>query len=356
MEKIRVLVVDDSAVIRRVIREAFLSDGSFEVVGTASNGRIALAMIEQHRPDAITLDIEMPEMNGLQTLSAIRARNLQIPVIMFSTLTERGADATIEALTRGASDYVTKPSQTSGFADATELVRAQLIPKLKSLCGKSHVMAASFLDRAGAPAALAIRQQKRSRVDIVAIGTSTGGPNALAELLRAIPADLPVPILVVQHMPPLFTRFLADRLGKSSQIEVREGASGDIVTAGRALIAPGDFHMSVVRDGTCVHLVTDRQMPENSCRPAVDVLFRSVATVYGSSALGVVMTGMGQDGLLGSQHIRDKGGEIFVQDEASSVVWGMPGFVAKAGLANKVLPLREIGSAVVKRVRESRYD
>lgn len=189
---------------------------------------------------------------------------------------------------------------------------------------------------------------------IVAIGVSTGGPNALADVIPQLPAGLPVPVVIVQHMPPIFTKMLAERLASKSQIRVEEGRPGEILEPGHAWLAPGDFHMAVERSGTSVHLITHRAPPENSCRPAVDVLFRSVAEAYGPRALGVVMTGMGQDGLRGSERIREAGGRVLAQDEATSVVWGMPGFVAQAGLAEKVVPLDQIAAEIVLRVSESR--
>jgi two-component system chemotaxis response regulator CheB len=191
-------------------------------------------------------------------------------------------------------------------------------------------------------------------VDIVAIGTSTGGPNALAEVIPHLPADLPVPVVIVQHMPPTFTRFLAERLTAASSLLVQEGVSGTLVEPGRAWIAPGDFHMNLWRDHSALRLGVFQAAPENSCRPSVDVLFRSVAEVFGPNALAVVMTGMGQDGLRGCELIRAANGQIIVQDEASSVVWGMPGFVAKAGLADSILPVKEIAGEIVRRVQRGR--
>jgi two-component system chemotaxis response regulator CheB len=185
----------------------------------------------------------------------------------------------------------------------------------------------------------------------VVLGTSTGGPNALAQVFSRLPADLPVPVLIVQHMPPMFTRLLAERLSAEYLVPVQEGVSGTMVQPGRAWIAPGDHHMIVVRDGGQVRLLVHQDPPENSCRPAVDVLLRSVATTYGPDSLTVIMTGMGQDGLRGCQAIREVGGQIVVQDEATSVVWGMPGYVARAGLADRVLPLALIGDEIVRRVR-----
>jgi two-component system, chemotaxis family, protein-glutamate methylesterase/glutaminase len=360
MRKIRILVVDDSVVIRRMVTDALAADPGLEVAGSAANGRIALSKIPQVNPDLVTLDIEMPEMDGLEALRELRKTYTKLPVIMFSTLTERGASATLDALALGANDYVTKPSNVGSASAALERIREQLIPKIKALCRvsppPSSTQATALPKPAAAPRVFP-RIETRGQgapAEIIAIGVSTGGPNALAEVIPQLPASLPVPVVIVQHMPPIFTKLLAERLAAKSQIRVEEGRPGERLEPGRAWVAPGDFHMAVERKAAGVQLVTHRQPPENSCRPAVDVLFRSVAEVYGPRALGVVMTGMGQDGLRGSERIREAGGRVLAQDEATSIVWGMPGFVAQAGLAEKVLPLDQIAAEIVLRVSEPR--
>ncbi|MFY9905655.1 MAG: chemotaxis response regulator protein-glutamate methylesterase [Terriglobales bacterium] len=344
MKPVRVLIVDDSAVIRRLLSNLLATDSEIVVAGTAGNGIQALARIPEAKPDLVTLDIEMPEMDGLETLVEIRKLYPRLPVIMFSTLTERGATATLDALAKGASDYVTKPSHTGGSESAREQVRDELIRKIKSLC-------AVAVPRAR-PAVVAPRRTDRpqARVDLVAIGTSTGGPNALTALIPQLPADFPVPIVIVQHMPPLFTRLLAERLDSLAQLEVREGKEGERLRRGQVWIAPGDYHMTVVRKGAETVLGLNRDPQENSCRPAVDVLFRSVAHTFGANVLGVVLTGMGADGTRGSCDIREAGGEVFVQDEASSVVWGMPGSIVAASLADRIYPLGGMAPEVVRRV------
>jgi two-component system chemotaxis response regulator CheB len=352
MTPIRILVVDDSVVIRRLLSDTLSGDHALEVVGTASDGRIALAKIPHLKPDLITLDVEMPVMNGLETLAAVRKLYPRLPVIMFSTLTERGATATLDALSLGASDYATKPSNTGSRAAAIEGIRADLITKIKALCG--ILVPLRLLPLPGCPPAVKVRVRNNPRIEIVAIGTSTGGPNALAEVLPRIPNDFPVPIVVVQHMPPIFTRLLAERLASQSAIPVEEGRAGVALSPGHAWIAPGNFHMKVVRAGVNWRLDLNQDPQENSCRPAVDVLFRSVVGACGANVLGVVMTGMGSDGVLGAQAIRDAGGDVIIQDEASSVVWGMPGLVHASGLDDAAYPLHHLAPEITRRVLQSR--
>ncbi|HVW34903.1 MAG TPA: chemotaxis response regulator protein-glutamate methylesterase [Acidimicrobiia bacterium] len=368
--RIRVLVVDDSVVVRRLVTRVLEEDPGIEVVGAAANGRIALAKIAQLEPDVVTLDIEMPEMDGLATLAELRPRWPRLPVIMFSTLTERGAEATLEALSLGASDYVTKPTGLHNATEAMASVEAELLPRIKALHGRRLLSRMPSTRKAGAapgapvaaPAAPAtsapaVRLPDRpanARLDVVAIGVSTGGPNALADLLPALPASFPVPIVIVQHMPPVFTRMLANRLDARCGLAVIEAEGGEVLLPGRIHIAAGGRHLALARQGTQVVTVANDDPPENSCRPAVDVLFRSVAALYGTGALAVVLTGMGQDGLVGAEAIRVAGGQILAQDEASSVVWGMPGFVTRAGLADAVLPLDGLAAEIGRRVAVGR--
>ena len=358
MSKIRVLIVDDAVVVRRFLTSALSGDAALEVVGTAPNGRIALAKIPQVNPDLITLDVEMPEMDGLETLAELRKLYPNLPVIMFSALTERSASATLDALALGANDYVTKPAQAGGVESAAEAIRMELIPKIKALSNKvtrSASRAAPFK-----PLASGRGSQKppvrlsSQRIDLVAIGVSTGGPVALSKLVPLLPATFPVPIVIVQHMPPIFTKSLAERLSKSANVPVYEGMAGNALRGGCVWIAAGGVHMVLRRERVAVQVATNQEPPENSCRPSVDVLFRSVAEIYKGHTLAVVLTGMGQDGLRGCEVIREAGGQIIVQDEASSVVWGMPGSIARAGLADAILPLDQLAAEIIRRVRVGR--
>ena len=393
MTRIRVLVVDDSVVIRRLVSDVLSGDPGIEVVGTAPNGKLALAKLAQLAPDLLTMDIEMPEMDGIAAVRAMRASGSRLPVIMFSTLTERGASATLDALEAGASDYVTKPANVGSVAQSMDQVRRQLIPKIKALLPRGGTgtpgpvgtaaqrqpgspgspgqpgPAAGRVPGVGSPAAGAaaaralgrpgpIETVPRAKRDapyrLLAIGCSTGGPEALSRFLSGFPADLPVPVVVVQHMPPVFTRQFAGRLDRQHRVRVLEAAGGEVLEPGTVYIAPGDFHMELQGRGAAVVTRLQQGPPENFCRPAVDVLFRSAATVYGGDVLGVVLTGMGADGRRGSEQLVSRGASVVVQDEPTSVVWGMPGAVAGAGLAEEVLPLDDLGPAVLQRLQSHR--
>jgi two-component system chemotaxis response regulator CheB len=358
MPKIRVMVVDDAVVVRRMVSDVLASDPDLDVAATAPNGKIALAKIPQVNPDLITMDVEMPEMNGLETLKELRKTYPLLPVIMFSTQTQRGASATLDALALGATDYVTKPANVGSVAEGMQRLREQLLPKIRLYCkAKIKPLSVSVRPAAtvqGAAGGLRLASAGTAAVELVAIGVSTGGPNALAELLPQLPRDLPVPVVIVQHMPPVFTQLLANRLDAQCALSVHEATAGAKLAPGHAWIAPGDFHMSILQGAGGKMLTLHQGPPENSCRPAVDVLFRSAVDSYGAGVLGVILTGMGQDGLRGCERIHEAGGQVLAQDEASSVVWGMPGFVARAGLAEKVLPLKEIAQEIVRRVQRGR--
>lgn len=372
MKRIKVLVVDDSVVVRRLVSDALAEDPTIEVVGTASNGKIALSKLTTLDPDLVTLDIEMPVMDGLETLREIRKLKPRLPVVMFSTLTEAGASATLDALTLGASDYVTKPANVGSVTLAMEAVRTELVPKVKALCGRAvglvrpgrpvsftpNVPVAGTMPvaRISTPTAAPIfpAPSPKRRVEVVVIGSSTGGPNALAALWPHLPADLPVPVLIVQHMPPMFTRLLAERLSRSGPMPVHEATDGENLVRGHAYIAPGDHHMVIEATAAGGRIRVNQLPPVNSCRPSVDPLFESATRAHRNGVLGVMLTGMGNDGLDGSRSIRESGGQMVVQDEATSIVWGMPGHVAEAGLADTVLPLPKIAAEIIGRVHVNR--
>ena len=351
MKPIRILVVDDSVVARRVISEILSEEDDFEVIGTAPNGRLALTKIERQDPDVVTLDIDMPELDGIETLTRIRTGKPRVRVIMVSNLTVRGASITVEALFLGASDYVTKASRSTSPEQAKQYLREQLVPKVRALAPPT------FQARAATPKpgrAAAGRKAQAAAIEIVVVGASTGGPNALTSILESLPADFPVPMLIVQHLPENFTTFLASRLDAACNLPVCEARGGDLLEPGVVWIAPGNLHLETRSTNRGVQLATTDGPLINSCRPAADVLFRTAAGCFGAGTLGVVLTGMGQDGLEGSRAIRNAGGRVIAQDKATSVVWGMPGQVTEAGLADAVLPIAEIGADIVRRVKASR--
>lgn len=342
---IRVLVVDDSATIRSLLTATLGSDPELKVAGAAVNGRAAVEMVASSRPDIVLLDVEMPVVDGIAALREIRRLEPKLPVIMFSSLTERGAKATLDALLAGANDYAAKPAGLDPAAVAA-VIRDDLVAKIKALVPRGQ-----RLDRPAFTAPPVIRRPAAAGpVRAVVIGVSTGGPAALAEVLPAIAADVKVPVLIVQHMPAFFTAQLAERLTKTCGCDVREATDGSPLRGGEILLAPGGRHLAVAGDAAAPRVRLTDDPPEQSCRPAADVLFRTAAKVWGDGVLGVVLTGMGRDGLTGARAIVEVGGTVIVQDEFSSVVWGMPGEVAKAGLADAVLPLARIGPDVALRL------
>ena len=373
---VNILIVDDSVLARRLISSALDEEPAIQVVGTAVNGVSALRKVERLNPDVVIMDVEMPEMDGVEALKAIKKSHPHIAVIMFTSLSESTSEKTIEALEAGAEDFVGKPTGAEGVEEIKMLTRSSLVPKILALKGhldlenpatpvKAEPVTQPVVAPApkppkvkekGTPPAHSKRPpQKRSGslrepVKILVIGVSTGGPNALAKLIPTIPATIPVPVLIVQHMPASFTKTLARRLDGASELPVREAKAGEVVAPGSVLIAPGGYHMVVEEKPQGVILQLNEDPPEQGCRPAVDVLFRSVAEVYGKHTLAVILTGMGKDGLNGSEAIIAKGGALFAQDEETSVVWGMPGAVTRAGLVNKVIPLDRIGYEVMLRI------
>ncbi len=343
MEKVRVLIVDDAVLARKVIADSLSGDPEIEVVGFASNGRLAIQRLAATTPDLLILDLEMPEMNGLETIDAVRADYPNLPIVMCSAYTDHGAEQTLEALARGANDYVTKPSKSRDLEDSRLKLKNELVPKIKALCGLTGERPVPTSTARGTGNIPSVS------VDVLAIGSSTGGPAALAQVLPLLRHDFPVPILITQHMPKLFTGLLAERLAAQSRLKVIEGAPGIEPRPGYAYIAPGGFHMIVRRQDDRVVLDLTEDAAENSCRPSVDVMLRSMVDVYGEHILTVILTGMGQDGLRGSEIVRKRGGIVVAQDQASSVVWGMPGAVSEAGVAHVIAPVSEI-AALAERV------
>jgi two-component system chemotaxis response regulator CheB len=346
-QKVKVLVVDDAAVFRQSVSSALSADPEIQVVGTAHNGKFALQKIEQLRPDVVTLDVEMPEMDGIETLKNIKAKYPDIGVIMFSIHTEAGAQRTIEALSLGAIDFVTKPSGQGSFAASLEKIRNELIPIIKEYEEK-------MLSK-GAPKPVPqiitpVVNKVKVKKDVIAIGVSTGGPNALAEIIPRFPERIGIPIVIVQHMPPIFTKQLADRLDTKSRLTVVEGKDNEVIKPDHIYIAPGGYHMEVRDKGVDRVISLNQKPPENSCRPAVDVLFRSVAAVYNKKAVGVILTGMGKDGFLGSQLMKQNGAYIIAQDQESCVVWGMPRFIVEGNLADEIASLDDMTDVILSNI------
>ncbi len=348
MAPIRILVADGSAVARREISQMLGSDPELEVVAITPTGRIALEKAEQLHPDVAVLELSLEGMSGLEVLKELRRRFPRMPVLIFSALTESTGNLTMDALAHGASDYITKPT-TAGGIPFLEQAREQLIAKIKELYSRIQpeppkaVPTRKRHELAKAPA-------RQPRIGVVVIGASTGGPNMLADVITALPADFPAPVLIAQHMPPVFTKLFADRLDSLTPLRVREAVAGEQLRTGQIWIAPGDYHLALTREGPVVKLLTHRGPMENSCRPAVDVLFRSAASAYGAGVLAVVMTGMGQDGMRGCQAVSQAGGRIMVQDPETCVVGSMPQAVLQAGLAHQVVPLKNLGAEIVRRV------
>ena len=363
---LRVLVVDDTILYRKIVSDVLAEIPDVEVVGSAHNGKAAIAKLAALKPDLLTLDIEMPEMNGIEVLEHIQQHAPQIGAIMLSTLTHEGGAMTMRALELGAFDFIPKP-QSGTMAENRKKIEAVITPMIRAFRRSARIT--GILKSVTRPAkpggaspavktALQTRRLPRvapirSKAEIITIGISTGGPNALAKMLPMIPKDIGVPILIVQHMPPIFTQSLANSLDAKCAITVREARQGDPILPNTALIAPGGKQMKIAAgpDGKNRIIKITDDPPENSCKPSVDYLFRSVAHHYVGRATGVIMTGMGSDGNLGLEMMKQNGATIIAQDEASCVVYGMPKMAAETGLADAVLPLDQIADMIVKTVR-----
>jgi two-component system chemotaxis response regulator CheB len=363
---IRVFLIDDSTVVRGALRRIIDATSDLRVVGAAANGRLGLEGIAQAAPDVVLLDIEMPEMDGLTTLPRLIAAHPGVRVIMASSLTQRGALVTLEALAMGAADYITKPTARAG-PDALAPMAEQVVAKIRAL-GRAPGATAGAASRVARPEPR--RTPRHGDVapiveppsagfrrglggwgappEIVAIAASTGGPNALATVLRGLPPEFRTPLVVTQHMPPLFTLLLAQRLERESGRRCHEATDGMPLEEGHVYIAPGDHHLLVAPAKGGWQMRLTQTPPENHCRPSADPMLRSVSEGFGARALAVVLTGMGEDGRRGCEAIRATGGRVLVQDEATSVVWGMPGAVVSAGCADWVVGLPQVAHRIAQ--------
>lgn len=343
---IKVLVVDDSAFIRKVISRILEKDQGIQVIGTADNGVEALEKIEALRPDVVTMDVEMPRMNGIETLKKIMSTK-PLPVIMLSGLTQEGANITLDALNMGACDFITKDSGNAGVG--LFKIEEELLRKVKDVARRRVRMPAPKpeIQIQKKPAIERSSNAMNGEHEVVSLGASTGGPPALQHILTSLSRSFPVPLVIAQHMPKLFTQSFAERLNNLSQITVKEAENREPLRPGVALVAPGDSHMAVRRKGrqTFVELINDDHY---IYRPSVDLLMDSVARAYDSKVVAVILTGMGSDGLAGFREIRSRRGYVIAQDEETCVVYGMPRVVIEAQLADAVLPIQKIPEEIVK--------
>lgn len=374
--KLRVLIADDAVLFRRVISEALADLPEVEVVGTAANGKLALQKTRELKPDVLTLDLQMPEMDGLMVLDALRQGGDKVAVIVLSSVNRQGGDLTLRALEKGAFDFITKPD-TAGPEESREAIRRELAPRVRALARRLEVQnilrrvpsspparplvrpAVSEPPNPGASLEGITNRMHRisipGRPEMVLIGVSTGGPNALARLLPQLPKDLGVPVLIVQHMPPVFTQSLAESLALKCALAVREASQGEAIVPNTVYIAPGGRQMRLVPGAGGIRQIqiTD-DPPENNCRPAVDYLFRSVANAFPGRAMAVILTGMGSDGTVGLRLLKRHGCFVLAQDEASCIVYGMPKAAVDAGVTDAVLPLESIAGRIVAIVRGGR--
>jgi two-component system chemotaxis response regulator CheB len=361
-EALKVMIVDDTITYRSILRSVMEGIPEAQVVETAPNGKSALLKLNTTPVDLILLDIEMPEMDGLETLAVLKSNHPEIGVIMVSGTNRSSADSTIKALQLGALDFISKPEEEGiGHSKAELLLKLQPVirhfserrevrlSKINSLSPEKITSTKSPISSHTLPRVTP--KTLKNKFEVLVIGISTGGPNALTELLPALPADLGVPVLIVQHMPPVFTESLAKSLNQKSKLNVKEAAQAEAVVANTVYIAPGGKHMVVFRQNDQVKIILNEDPPENSCRPAVDVLFRSVAKTYGSSVLSVIMTGMGSDGALGVKFLKQTGCYSLTQSEETCVVYGMPKAVQDLKLADESIPLPQLADRIVALIR-----
>ncbi len=365
-KNLRVLVVDDTIVYRKAVSDVIEEIPGVELAGVAHNGKIALAKIKTLKPDLLTLDIEMPVMNGLELLTEMNKTYPEVGVIMLSTLTAEGSDATMRALDLGAFDFILKP-QSKGQTEGKQEIKRLLQPMLKAFSQSQRAPSRLRTNKRkplitplkkSVPALRHVRRppaatfKRSNKSEIVTIGISTGGPNALSRMLPMLPGNIGVPILIVQHMPPVFTKSLADNLNKKCALTVKEAAEGDIIQPNVVYIAPGGSQMKLVASaaGQDRRIKITNDPPENSCKPSVDYLFRSVGDYYVGRTTAVIMTGMGSDGTKGLKILKEKSAYIIGQDEISCVVYGMPKAPAELGYLDTVMPLDRIADAITKSV------
>jgi len=362
-QPLRVLVVDDTVVYRKIVGDILAGMPDVEVIGVANNGKIAMSRIEMQRPDLVILDVEMPEADGLEVLAFIKQKAPTVGAVMLSSFTQKGSERTIQALELGAFDFIPKP-ETSSMDESRAAVKIELIRVVEAFIRQAEIkdMLAGRVPRSmssvpppqveSMPSA-AGRARNRPSSSLVVIGVSTGGPNALKEVLPRLPTDLGVPVLIVQHMPPVFTKSLADSLNSRCRLPVVEASEGQVIQPNQVMIAPGGKQMKVVAgpNPTIRLIKLTEDPPENGCRPSVDYLFRSVGPIYGGKVTAVIMTGMGCDGKLGMALLRQHGAVTLAQDEKTCVVYGMPREVIEAGLVDVIAPLDSIAEEIVKTVR-----
>jgi two-component system, chemotaxis family, protein-glutamate methylesterase/glutaminase len=344
-DKVKVLVVDDSFLMRRIISDIVNSDPHLEVVGKAKDGAEALEKVVSLNPDVVTLDINLPIKNGLEVLEDI-IKTKPTKVIMLSAYTRAGASATIRALELGAVDFIAKPSGEISLG--LEKLKNEIIEKIKLAANFSLDKYMAVISSAGA--AQVAREQIAGAKRLVIIGASTGGPKAILTIMKSIPEDIKAAFLIVQHMPKGFTLSFAERISWETGIRAKEAEEGDTVNYGRVLVAPAGSHLLFVKNNGQIKIKLTQDPLVNFVRPSIDVSMSSAVNIFGSQIIGVILTGMGKDGLEGSRKIKEAGGKIFVQDEESSVVWGMPGAVSKAGLTDGVFPLGQISDVLIKNI------
>jgi two-component system chemotaxis response regulator CheB len=345
---VRVMVVDDSAFMRFAITQQLNEDPELQVVGTASNGNEALLLIPQLHPDVITLDVEMPHLDGLSTLREIM-RKFPLPVIMFSSLTKEGASETIQALILGAVDFIAKPDNRldirTEMGDIAAKIKLAAKAKVKSIVVRRQPSANSLTpEKPGKQV-----RPYRKITPVILIGSSTGGPGALSEIIPALPANLTSPVLIVQHMPSGFTRSLAERLNNISSLKVKEAEPGDELLIGQVLLAPGGFHMILDENE---RIALNQKPTVHGVRPSVDVTLNSLTQRFGRNVIAVILTGMGSDGTLGASILHSAGGHVIAEHEKTCVVWGMPRSVVEAGAASAVLPRSQIAKAIEDAIQE----